>query len=244
MRFRNRREAGQRLAKLLATYANRPDVLVLGLPRGGVPVAFVVAQSLHVPLDVMIVRKLGSPGQEELAMGAVATGGIRVLNDDVIRCAGVSPEDLQTATVREQREVTRRALVYRGGRPLPDIHGRTVILVDDGIATGATIRAAIAAIRAQKPVRLIVAAPVAAVETCDTLRSEVDDLVVAYEPDVFFGVGLWYDDFPQITDDAVCALLAQAWDAEALQVQAKASSHTPYPGDCCHRRNRMASNAR
>jgi putative phosphoribosyl transferase len=219
MRFRDRTEAGQRLAEMLAAYANRPDVQVLGLPRGGVPVAFVVARTLHVSLDVMIVRKLGVPGEEELAMGAVSPGGVCVLNDDVIRQLQVSPEAIQAVAVRERSEVTRREQVYRNDRPLPDLRGRTVILIDDGIATGATMRAAIAAVRAQQPARIVVAVPVAAVETCDALRTDVDEVVCVFASDAFLGVGLWYDDFPQITDDAVCALLAWAWTAEARQNQ-------------------------
>lgn len=243
MQFRNRTEAGQRLATLLAAYTNRLDVLILGLPRGGVPVAWVVAQALHVPLDVMIVRKLGVPGHEELAMGAVSIGDVRVLNEDVIRHYGVSPEALQAATVRELREITRRDQEYRRDRPWPELRGRTIILVDDGIATGATIRAAIATVRVQEPARLIVAAPVAAAETCEVLRREVDELVVVHKADVFVGVGLWYVDFPQLSDETVRALLARAWDADEA-LRAKSIGHVPHQWRCGSRRNRKAANAR
>lgn len=219
MRFRDRIEAGQRLAEDLAPYSGRPDVIVLGLPRGGVPVAAVVARALHAPLDVMIVRKLGVPGEEELAMGAISTGGVRVLNDEVIYAYQVSPKAVAAATAREQREVARREQLYRNGRPLLRLEGRTVILVDDGIATGATVRAAIAAVRAQRPTRIVVAVPVAAAETCDALRGEVDELVCVFSTEAFFGVGLWYDYFPQISDDEVRELLAQSWHAPAREDQ-------------------------
>lgn len=219
MRFRDRIEAGQRLAEDLAMYIGRPDVIVLGLPRGGVPVAAVVARALHAPLDVMIVRKLGVPGEEELAMGAISTGGVRVLNDDVIYAYQVSPEAVAATTAREQREVTRREQLYRKDRPLLGLEGKTVILVDDGIATGATMRAAIAAVRAQRPARIVVAVPVAATETCDALREDVDDLVCVFSTEAFFGVGLWYDYFPQISDEEVRELLAQSWHTTAHEGQ-------------------------
>ncbi len=217
MRFQDRTEAGQRLAEKLTEYASRPDVLVLGLPRGGVPVAYTVARALHVPLDVVLARKLGVPGEEELAMGAVSSGGVRVLNDDVIRLCHISPDTVEAVAADQQREVVRREHLYRKDRPLPDLRGRTVILVDDGIATGATMRAAAAAVRHQQPARLVIAVPVAAASTCQALRAEVDELVCVLTPAEFFGVGLWYDHFPQISDAAVCALLAQAWKADAHQ---------------------------
>ena len=160
-RFRNRTDAGRRLAEKLAAYANRPDVLVLALPRGGVPVGFEVARALGAPLDVFLVRKLGVPGYEELAMGAVATGGVRVLNDEIVRGLGISEHEIDAAAARELQELARRQRLYRGDRPLPDIAGRTVILVDDGLATGATMRAAIQALRHQQPARIIVAVPTA-----------------------------------------------------------------------------------
>lgn len=209
-RFRDRRDAGRQLAGWLGEYAHRPDVIVLGLPRGGVPVAYEVARELDVPLDVLLVRKLGVPGHEELAMGAVASGGIRVLFPDVIRAAGVSPQDIDAVTAAELRELERREQQYRGSRPYPDVGGRTVILVDDGLATGASVRAAIAALRQEHPARLIVAVPVAPPETCAELRTEVDDVVCAVTPEPFYAVGLWYDDFGQTTDEEVRELLAHA----------------------------------
>lgn len=219
MRFRDRIEAGQRLTEDLAAYIGRPDVIVLGLPRGGVPVAAEVARALHAPLDVMIVRKLGVPGEEELAMGAISTGGVRVLNDDVIYAYQVSPEAVAAVTAREQHEVTRREQLYRKDRPLLRLEGKTVILVDDGIATGATMRAAIAAVRVQRPARIVVAVPVAATETCAALREIVDELVCVFSTEAFFGVGLWYDYFPQISDDEVREMLAQSWHATAHEDQ-------------------------
>lgn len=208
--FRDRYDAGRQLASKLTAYASRPDVLVLGLPRGGVPVAFEVAQGLHVPLDVFLVRKLGLPGREELAMGAIATGGVVVLNHDVVDTLGVPQQIIDRVAGAERRELERRDRAYRGDRPPPDAHGRTVILVDDGLATGSTMRAASAALRAQAPARLVVAVPVAAPETCDEFRHEVDDLICAITPEPFYAVGLWYDDFSQTTDDEVRSLLERA----------------------------------
>src|SRR5579885_449232 len=176
MRFHNRMEAGQLLARQLLPYANRPDVLVLGLPRGGVPVAFEVARALRAPLDTLVVRKLGVPGQEELAMGAIASGGSRVLNPEVVQELGIPQEIIEAITAREQQELDRRERRFRGNRPELDVRGRTVILVDDGLATGATMRAAIAALRRQQPARLVIAVPVASRETCDALRLEVDEV--------------------------------------------------------------------
>jgi putative phosphoribosyl transferase len=214
-RFRDRAEAGQRLAQLLAAFADRPDVIVLALPRGGVPVAFAVAQALHAPLDVLVVRKLGLPGQEELAMGAIAVGGVRVLNDDVIQDLRIPQDVIDHVTAREHAELERRERVYRGGRPTPLLRGQTVILVDDGLATGTTMRAAIAAIRAQRPARLVVAIPVAAAESLAALRPLVDALVWVIAPEPFDALGLWYEDFAPTTDAEVCALLAR--DAPALR---------------------------
>jgi len=176
-RFLDRTEAGQLLATKLTAYANRPDVLILALPRGGVPVAFEVARALHAPLDVIIVRKLGVPGEEELAMGAIASGGVRVLNDDVVQMLAIPEEVINKVSIHEQHEVERRERLYRGDRPAYDVHGRTVILVDDGIATGATMRAAVAAVRHQHPARIIIAVPVAASVTCEEFVAEVDELV-------------------------------------------------------------------
>src|ERR1700694_3139927 len=176
-RFRDRREAGRLLAAKLAAYANRPDVIVLALPRGGVPVAYEVARALGAPLDVFVVRKLGVPGYEELAMGAVATGGVRVLNDQFVKRLGIPEHIIDAVAARERRELARRERLYRGGRPPPDARGRTVILVDDGLATGATMHAAIEALRQQNPARIVVAVPAASAETCAALRAEVDDVI-------------------------------------------------------------------
>jgi predicted phosphoribosyltransferase len=206
-RFRNRTDAGRRLAEKLAAYANRPDVLVLALPRGGVPVGFEVARALGAPLDVFLVRKLGVPDYEELAMGAVATGGVRVLNDEIVRGLGISEHEVDAAAARELQELARRERLYRGDRPLPGIAGRTVILVDDGLATGATMRAAIAAVRQQQPARIVVAVPTASPDTCEALKAEADDLVCAMTPEPFLAVGHWYEDFTQTTDDEVRELL-------------------------------------
>jgi putative phosphoribosyl transferase len=213
--FRDRREAGRQLAQLLAAYANRPDVLVLALPRGGVPVAYEVARALHAPLDVFLVRKLGLPGHEELAMGAVASGGVRVLNRDVVERLQLSDELIDAVTRRELQELERREREYRGDRPFPDVRGKTVILVDDGLATGSTMRAAAEALRQQEPARLVVAVPAGSAETCDEFREEVDEVVCAITPQPFYAVGLWYDDFSQTTDDEVRELLSAARRNEA-----------------------------
>jgi putative phosphoribosyl transferase len=210
MLFANRREAGRILASLLMKYADRDDVLVLALPRGGVPVGFEVAQALRAPLDVFIVRKLGVPGHDELAMGAIATGDVRVLNDDVVMSLELEPEVIDAVAAREEKELARRERLYRGARPAPDVHGRTVILVDDGLATGSTMRAAVAALRKQRPARIVVGVPVAAPETCEEFKTEVDEVVCAATPRMFNGVGRWYEDFSQTTDEEVHELLAQA----------------------------------
>jgi len=209
-RFRNRAEAGRRLAEKLAAYANRPDVLVLALPRGGVPVGFEVADALGAPLDVFLVRKLGVPGYEELAMGAVASGGRRVLNDEIVRGLGISDTEIDAAVARELQELARRERLYRGDRPPPDVSGRTVVLVDDGLATGATMRAAVQALRQQQPARIVVAVPTASPDTCEALRAEADEVICTMTPEPFFAVGHWYDDFAQTTDDEVHDLLARA----------------------------------
>jgi putative phosphoribosyl transferase len=209
-RFRDRTDAGRRLARQLVAYAGHADVLVLGLPRGGVPVAYEVARELDAPLDVFLVRKLGVPGQEELAMGAIASGGIRVLNDRVLAVVEVTEESIARVAAEEQRELERRERAYRGDRPVLDVGGATVILVDDGLATGSTMRAAALALRQQQPQRLVVAVPVAAAEVCAELRTEVDDIVCTMSPAPFHGVGMWYDDFSQTTDDDVRRLLAAA----------------------------------
>lgn len=209
-RFRDRRDAGQRLAGELRAYAGRTDVIVLALPRGGVPVGYEVATSLGAPLDVFVVRKLGLPGHEELAMGALASGGVRVLDEELIRVARVSAMEIGRITAAEQAELERRERRYRGDRPFPDLRGKTAILVDDGLATGATMRAAVTALRIEGPTRVVVAVPVAALETCNALRALADEVICAVTPDPFHAVGLWYDDFSQTTDDEVHALLERS----------------------------------
>jgi len=209
-RYRNRTDAGRRLAALLREYADRPDVIVLALPRGGVPVAYEVARALHVPLDVFIVRKLGLPSHPELAMGAIASGGIRVIDQAALRRFGVTDEQLAVVAAAEERELERRERQYREGLPLPDVTGKTVILIDDGLATGATMAAAAAALKAQGPAKLIVAVPVSAPETCDAFREIVDEVVCGATPEPFYAVGLWYEDFSQTSDDEVHDLLARA----------------------------------
>ncbi|HJU04065.1 MAG TPA: phosphoribosyltransferase [Nitrospiraceae bacterium] len=207
--FRDRRDAGLALADKLAAYANRADVLVLALPRGGVPVAAEVARAIHAPLDIFLVRKLGVPGHEELAMGAIATGGVRVLNQDVIRLAGITPEVIEAVTRNELEELARRERVYRGTRGTRSVRDRLIILIDDGLATGSTMRAAITALRQHKPAGIVVAVPVSAADTCDDLKAEVDRIVCAVTPEPFFGVGMWYEDFTQTTDQEVRDLLDQ-----------------------------------
>jgi putative phosphoribosyl transferase len=205
--FRNRRHAGQALASLLKEYADRPEVVVLALPRGGVPVGFEVARALNAPLDVFVVRKLGVPGQEELAMGAIATGGVLVLNDDVVQALGVTRDQIDRAARREEQELARRERLYRGDRTRPVVEKRVVILVDDGLATGSTMRAAVQALTQLRPARIVVAVPVAAADTCEELRKEVDDVVCAATPDPFHAVGLWYDEFSQTSDEEVRGFL-------------------------------------
>jgi putative phosphoribosyl transferase len=209
-RYLDRTHAGRELASKLLEYADRPDVIVLALPRGGVPVAFEVAKALHAPLDVFVVRKLGVPGHEEYAMGAIATGGVRVLDERVVRAAGVTRVQLDAVTAAEQRELARRERQYRGDRPPPNVAGRTIILVDDGLATGSTMRAAVEALRQEGAARVIVAVPIAPPETCDAFRDIVDDIVCARTPEPFYAVGLWYEDFSQTSDEEVRALLEGA----------------------------------
>jgi putative phosphoribosyl transferase len=210
MLYRDRREAGRQLAAKLAAYAGRPDVIVLALPRGGVPVAYEVARALGAPLDIFLVRKLGLPGREELAMGAVASGGIRVLNEEVVRALRIPEEVIDEVAAEEMEELERREQLYRGDWPPPDVRGRTVILIDDGLATGSTMRAAIAALRQQHPARIVVAVPVGAPETCAEFQDEADEAICALTPDPFYAVGLWYGDFTQTTDEEVRDLLEQA----------------------------------
>lgn len=209
-RFRDRTDAGRRLAQRLLAYANLPDVLVLGLPRGGVPVAFEVAQALNAPLDAFLVRKLGVPGHEELAMGAVAMGGIRVLNRDVVGELGIPNRVIDRVAAAEQHVLEQHNKLYRQGKPPPDVRGRTVILVDDGLATGATMRAVVTALKPQGPARLVIAVPAAAPESCEQLRPEVDEVVCVLKPELLYAIGIWYGDFAAVSDDAVCALLERA----------------------------------
>lgn len=208
--YQDRIEAGKKLATLLTAYAQRHDVLVLALPRGGVPVAYEVAHALHVPLDVFLVRKLGVPGQEELAMGALASGGIRVLNEDIVRRLGISAQIIDDITAREELELQRREKVYRDNRPFPELRGRIIILIDDGLATGATMRAAVRAVRQRQPAHIVVAVPVSAQSTALEMRAEADVVVCTYTPEPFFGVGAWYRNFEQTTDQEVRTLLEQA----------------------------------
>lgn len=209
MRYRDRTEAGRLLAEQLQAYASRPEVLVLALPRGGVPVAFEVARTLNAPLDICLVRKLGVPGYKELAMGAIAPGGVMVLNEDVVRELRISKENIERVAAEELQELERRNRAYRGNRPVPDIQNRTVILVDDGIATGSTVRAAIATLRQQHPERVVVAVPVAPLSTYSQLRAEADEIVCLRALEPFRAISLWYDDFSQTTDDEVRSLLAK-----------------------------------
>lgn len=208
--FRDRSEAGRLLATKLATYNNRPDVLVLALPRGGVTVAFEVARALHAPLDVVAVRKLGVPERKELAMGAIASGGVRILNKDIVQFLNIPEAVIDKVAAHEQQVLQRREDLYRGGRPASTIRGRTVILVDDGIATGATMHAAVAAVKQQQPARIIIAVPTAAPSTCEEFAAEVDEVVSVIRPEPFYAVGLWYENFAQTTDTDVRNLLAQA----------------------------------
>ena len=206
-RFLNRADAGRILAAKLMRYANHPDVLVMALPRGGVPVGFEVARALNVPLDIMLVRKLGVPGHDELAMGAIASGGIRILNRSVIESLQIAPDAIEMVEKRESLELMRREAAYRGNRPPTDVEGRTVILVDDGIATGSTMRVAIAALREQKVVHIVVATPTAPTTVRWEMEALVDDFIAVITPEDFYGVGQWYDDFTQIDDDSVHELL-------------------------------------
>lgn len=214
--FRDRREAGQFLAEKLTDYANRSDVIVLALPRGGVPVAYEVANRLNAPLDIFVVRKLGVPGQEELAMGAIASGGVRVLNPDVLSNIRIHEAIIDRISEFETSELKRRERLYRGnGRPL-EVKGKTVIIVDDGLATGSSMRAAVKALRQRQPKMIIVAVPVGARETCDSFENEVDTMAVcAVMPEPFMAVGLWYRNFSQTTDEEVRELLARALEKKA-----------------------------
>ena len=207
MIYRDRADAGQELAKKLAGYRDCSDVIVLGLPRGGVPVAFEVAMALHAPLDVFVVRKLGTPGQPELAMGAIASGGVRVLNHDVVRALGIPEWQIEEVAQAEGEELRRREQQYRGTRAPLNVRDKTVILVDDGLATGSTMRAASAALKQEGARKIVVAVPVAAEASCAAVRGEVDELVCAATPEPFWAVGQWYRDFDQTTDAEVRSLL-------------------------------------
>jgi putative phosphoribosyl transferase len=210
MLFRNRSHAGRLLAGRLSQYANDPDLLVLALPRGGVVVGFPVADALNAPLDVVIVRKLGVPGHPELAMGAIASGGVRILSKQLINHLGISMQAVEAVTAREQRELARREALYRGAAPAPQIRGRTVLLVDDGIATGATMRAAAELVRQQEPERLVIAVPVAPPSTCAELAVQADEIVCLAQPESFFAIGEFYEDFQQVSDEEVRDLLQRA----------------------------------
>jgi predicted phosphoribosyltransferase len=209
-RFRDRAEAGQTLATKLERYRGASNVVVLALPRGGAPVAYEVARSLGAAMDVFLVRKLGVPWQEELAFGAIASGGTKVIDGALVRQLGLSQVDIQAITAREQIELERRERAYRDGRPAVDVRSRIAILIDDGLATGSSMLAAVRALRTLAPARIVVAVPVAPQNTCDRLQSEADEVVCAYTPEPFWAVGAWYEDFTQITDDEVRWLLAHA----------------------------------
>jgi predicted phosphoribosyltransferase len=215
-RFEDRREAGRALGEALDSLAGRSDTVVLALPRGGVPVAYEVAMRLGAPLDVFVVRKLGIPGHEELAVGAIASGGVRLENQGIARRFGLSQEDVIRIAAREQHELERREVAYRGARPPLDVAGKVAILVDDGLATGATMAAAVVGLRQLHPARIIVAVPVGAPQTCHELEQVADDVVCATTPEPFHAVGLWYEDFEQTSDAEVMALLREARRARAM----------------------------
>jgi putative phosphoribosyl transferase len=216
MMFHDRSHAGRVRTEELAAYAGRSSVLILALPRGGVPVGLEVAQALQAPLDVFVVRKLGVPGHEELAMGAIASGGVRVLNDDVVAALGLDEQSIARAAAAETNELERREREYRGERGPVEVAGRTVILVDDGLATGSTMRAAARAVRAQRPRRLVVAVPVASEQTCRELQRDADEVVCPFTPKPFQAVGIWYDDFGQTSDAEVRELLVRARSADTV----------------------------
>jgi predicted phosphoribosyltransferase len=217
-RFQNREEAGRILAAKLMLYANRPDTLILALPRGGVPIGYEIARALNLPLDVIIVRKLGVPGHEELAMGAIASGGVRVLNRSVIESLRIPPDSLEAVEKREALELMRREATYRGNRQPASVKGKTVILVDDGVATGSTMRVAISALREQHAGRIIVATPVAPPTVRWEMEALVEDFVVLVMPEDFFGVGQWFEDFTQVSDDTVYELLRKGAKLQAMEV--------------------------
>lgn len=217
--FLDRVDAGQEPAKQLSQYANRDDVVVLGIPRGGVPVAFEVAQSLQAPLDIMLVRKLGTPGQTELAMGAIASGGVRILNQEVIRELGISEEQLEAATAAQRVELERREQLFRGTRAVISVQGKIAILIDDGIATGSSMFTAIDALRALQPAKIVVATPVAPTNMQDRMKGRADEFVCAQTPEWFFAIGEFYQNFPQTEDSEVRELLSRADQARAKEKQ-------------------------
>src|SRR6266536_1185313 len=217
--FSNRAEAGRQLAEKLDKYSGREDVIVLGLPRGGVPVAYEVAKRLRAPLDVFIVRKLGVPGFEELAAGAIASGGVRVLNEDVIRAIPYADEAIEAVTVKETAELERREHIYREGRPPPELRDRIVILADDGLATGATMRAAVKALRQRGAAKVVAAVPVGPPDTCHEIEQQADETVCLSTPEFFQAVGQYYEDFSQTTDDEVRELLARAAQERPASVE-------------------------
>ncbi len=230
--FADRYEAGRVLAESLRSFAGRADVVVLGLPRGGVPVAYEVARELEVSFDIFMVRKLGAPGQEELAMGAIASGGIVVINDEVVDALKIPWHMVEAEIVRERMELTRRELLYRGNHPPVDVTGRTAILVDDGLATGSTMRAAVRALRRRHPAKIVVAVPTAAPSTCQEFQSIADACLASITPDPFRAVGLWYENFDQISDEEVCDLLArpvQRLDGDSASQLRLLSSENPDP---------------
>jgi putative phosphoribosyl transferase len=229
--FRDRAEAGRVLAEKLADYAGLSDVIVLALPRGGVPVAYEVARALGAPLDVFLVRKLGAPGHEELAMGAIASGGIVVMNDEVVKAMKVQADEILDAIDNESRELARREVAYRDDRPPVDVLGRIVILIDDGLATGSTMRAAVKALRRQRPARIVVAVPIGAASTCDEFQDIADECICAVTPEPFRAVGLWYEDFSQTGDDEVAELLARARAHGHAAIPTDGPTGTPAPGD-------------
>ena len=210
MIFRDRTEAGQVLASKLTKYLDQVNTVILALPRGGVPVAYEIGKELGLPVDIFVVRKLGVPGYEELAMGAIASGGVRHINRDVVDQLRIDSDTIEAASRREQKEIERREELYRGQRPPVDVRDKTVILVDDGLATGSTMRAAIAALRQHRPARIIVAVPAAAPQTCSEIAAEVDEIICAATPEPFYAVGQWYREFSQTTDEEVRELLARA----------------------------------
>lgn len=230
MLFRDRFDAGCQLAKRLETYAGRDDAIILGIPRGGVPVAFQVAAALAAPLDVFVLRKLGVPWQEELAFGAIASGHIRLLNQEIVEATGLTELDIERVTAAEKKELERREQLYRDGRPALDVKGLAVILVDDGIATGSSIRAGIAALRQVKPARLVVAVPVAPRFACERLRAEVDEFVCLHQPEEFYAVGQFYEDFAPVSDEEVRELLSRYNASAGENAQGSGDWRSPQPG--------------